>query len=276
MKHSKTNLSHLKINTKITNLLIFLSLIILSVAHPIQAADNFVQVSASIPNNYLTLTGYSSPSAKVELESSNTYALTFSDQNGLFTFDKLLLPKNSGELCLTATDANRRKSTPLCLPPLPPFKTSNVIGPILLPPTITLDSEQVDAYSTTFISGESIPNSPVNIHLYQTKDKASLIVKPVQAFSFPSLTTQSDQDGNYSFSVPTTYSSNYRLYSSVNFKDNLSPKSNTLTYLLPSTFSLVTLLLLGLFFIIVILFISLIVLYYRHKEPCQNTITTNH
>ena len=278
----KPNLKSLKRNTRINSLFILIGLILIPVANPKIATgldlyqSNAVQISASIPDNYIILTGYSSSNAKIEIESPTAYSETYSDQTGFFKFDHILLPKNTNNLCLTATDTSLRKSTPLCLPPLTLSKYINVIGPVLLPPTITLDTAKVDAYSTTFISGESIPNSSISIHLYQTKDNAHLIVKPVEAFSFPILTTQSDSDGNYSFSIPTTYASDYRLYSSVNFQDNFSPKSNTLTYRLPSNFSYLTLLLISLFIITVILFITLIYLFYHQPEPCQNEIITNH
>lgn len=280
----KTSLKNLKRNIKINNLFILIGLILIPVVHPKVATgldftdsiSHSTRVSASVPDNYLTLTGYSSANAKIELENSITYAATYADKDGFFKFERLLLPKNQKEFCLTATDASLRKSTPVCLPPIPASKINNTIGPVILPPTITLDSAKIDAYSTTFVSGESIPNSPVYIHLYQAKDKASLIAKPAQAFSFPTLMTQSDSSGHYSFSLPTTYSSNYRLYSSVNFQDNLSPKSNTLTYKLPSMFSFATVLLICLFGLTLILFITLIVLFYNQKEPCLNTIATNH
>lgn len=219
-----------------------------------------IQISASVPDNYLTLTGYSSANAKVELESTNTYSLTYSNQDGFFKFDNILLPKGSNELCLTSSDSSLRKSTPLCLPAVPVSKTINVIGPVLLPPTITLDSAKIEPNSTNYISGESIPNSLINIHLYQN-------------FSFPALTTQSDKDGHYSFSVPTTYSGNYRLYSSVNFQDNFSPKSNTLTYKLPSNFSFTTILFIILFSFVLILFITFIFLFYNQRKQCQNPAT---
>lgn len=272
----------LKRNIRINNLFILLGLILIPVANPKIATGldlyqaSSVQISASIPDDYITLTGFSSSNAKIELESPTAYSQTYSDQSGFFKFDHVLLPKNANNLCLTSTDANLRKSTPLCLPPLAPSKYINIIGPVLLPPTITLDTAKVDAYSTAFISGECIPNSLVSIHLYQTKDNAHLIAKPVEAFSFPSLTTQCDQNSNYSFSIPTTYASDYRLYSSVNFQDNFSPKSNTLTYRLPSNYSSLTLLLIGLFFITFILFIALIFLFYHQPKPCQSEITTNH
>lgn len=263
------NLNHLKRNTKITNLLILIGLIIIPVAYPkIATGINFkqfsrnVQISASVPDNYLTLTGYSSANAKIKLESTDTFSLTYSNQDGFFKFDHILLPKSSNEICLTSSDSNLRESPPLCLPPVPPSKTINNIGPVLLPPTISLDTANVDPYSTNYISGESIPNSPINIHLYKS-------------FSFPILSTQSDKDGHYSFSIPTTYSGNYRLFSSVNFQNNPSPKSNTLNYKLPFILSSVNTLSIGIFSLIVILFISFIVIFYNQRKSCQKPTPTD-
>lgn len=274
MKHSKTN-------TKITKTLVILLALILSPAvHPKMTAGltlepkSSVNVSASIADTYLTVTGYSSADAKVELEGQSAYALTFSDDTGYFIFDHLLMPKDFSELCLTATDTSSRQSTPLCLPPISAYKNSSTVGPVLLPPTISIDSANVDAYSTTFTSGESIPNSTVTIHLYQATNDANLIVKPVEAFSFPTLTTKSDSSGHYSFSLPTTYSSDYRLYTSVDFQDNLSPKSNTLTYKLPTQFSWLFFVFIPFIFLLLLLLIIYFIIKNKHATTRRTRAST--
>jgi hypothetical protein len=202
-------------------------------ASPLYASSS-VFVSAAIGENRVTITGYSSPNSTVELTSSKVYASTYSDPTGYFIFDRTTLPKDPGELCLSAIDNSHRRSTPTCIPAPPPTNYQTDIGPILLPPTLTLDNDQIKPNSTTVASGQSLPGSNVIIHLYQVNSSASVFPKTVQAFGLPEFTVQSDASGNYSFSLPTAYSSDYRLYSTVNYLDNQSPKSNTLVYKLPS------------------------------------------
>lgn len=232
-----------------------------------------VSISASISDNRVTITGYTSPTSVVELTSFKVSASVYSDSTGFFVFDRTLLPKNPGELCLSSIDSSSRLSTPVCIPAPPPTNYQTDIGPILLAPTLTLDSDSIKPNSTTVASGQSIPGSQVYIHLYQVDTKAPIFPKSVQAFGLPSYTVHSDTSGNYSFNLPTAYSSNYRLYSTVAFLDNQSPKSNTLMYKLPSLLWLfwlqnsrliVTLLV---FTITLTLFVYLIYIYYLASRP---------
>lgn len=193
-----------------------------------------VHVTASIGRNRVTITGFGPPHCVIELTSPRVYSSVYSDSNGYFVFDRTLLPSDPGELCLSATDESNRHSLPVCIPPPPSSNYQTDIGPVLLSPTLTLDQDQIKPNSTTIASGQSIPNSTVNIYLYQVDSKSFTFPESAQAFSLPIFTVTSDISGNYSFNLPTAYSSNYRLYSSVIYQDSPSSKSNTLIYHLPS------------------------------------------
>jgi len=193
-----------------------------------------VHISAFLGHCQVTIYGYGPPHSAIELTGSRVYASVYSDDSGYFIFDRTILPANPSELCLSAIDNSNRRSLPTCIPPPPPNNDLTDIGPILLSPTLTLDKDLIKPNSTSFASGQSIPNSPVNIYLYQVDSKAFVFPKSVQAFSLPVFSTITDSLGNYSFSLPTAYSSNYRLYSTVVYRQNPSPKSNTLIYHLPS------------------------------------------
>lgn len=198
-----------------------------------------ISVSGSIGQNEVTITGYTSPQSRVELSSPRVFAVTYSDNSGYFIFDKTLLPRNPSDLCLTSFDNNHRQSTPTCVPAPPITNYHTNIGPILLPPTISLENNTVNPNSTIITSGQSIPSSQISIHFYKINDSAksffSFLSPPsVYAYSLPSLSVTSDSLGNFSLNIPTAYASDYRLYASTKFQDNYSPKSNTLIYILPS------------------------------------------
>ncbi len=195
-------------------------------------------ITASINENRVTIFGYTSKKSRVELSSPKVFAVTYSDQKGYFIFDKTLLPKNPSDLCLISYDHNHRSTTPVCIPPPPPTNYHTDIGPILLPPTISLDKDKINPNSTVNTSGQAIPNSIVSINFYKVNDKAVSFVKQAQAYSLPSVIAATDDDGNFNLNLPTAYSSDYRLYTWAKFQDNYSPKSNTLIYFLPSFFSL--------------------------------------
>lgn len=215
-----------------------LLLLFLFLASPVSALQqsDFVHISASIGENEVTIFGYTSPNSRVELTGIDIYSLTFSDENGYFGFINTILPKNPSELCLQSKDNYDRNSTLVCIPPPPATNYHTDIGPIPLPPTISLEQDKINPNSTVISSGQSIPNSPITIFFYKVNDIAKSFPKGALAYSLPPLKTISDENGNYSLNLPTAYSSNYRLYTSVEYNNNYSPKSNTLIFFMPSLF----------------------------------------
>ncbi len=195
-------------------------------------------VTASIGENRVTIFGYTSPNSRVELSSPKVFAVTYSNPEGYFIFDKAILPRNPSDLCLISFDNHGRTTSPTCIPPPPLYNYHTDIGPILLPPTISLENNQIDPNSTVISSGQAIPTSTVSINFYKVNNSGQSFPKEAQAYSLPPLTASTDILGNFSLNLPTAYSSDYRLYASTKFKDNYSPKSNTIIYFLPSFFSL--------------------------------------
>lgn len=206
----------------------------LATDHQSLITNNSVSVSGSIGENLVTIYGYTSPLSRVELSSPRVFAVTFSQADGYYEFTRTLLPKNPQDLCLYSFDDTHANTSPICIPPPPPTNYHTSIGPILLPPTIAFDAATVSPQSTTYASGQSIPNSEIGIYLYQVNNRAPIFPKIARAFSLPVFSTISDSNGNYNFTLPTALSSNYRLFSTVKFMGSASPKSNTLIYTLPS------------------------------------------
>lgn len=218
--------------------MLVLFLLLLLLPKPVYALTDSgeVTVSASIPTNEVTIFGYTSPNSKTELTSVDTYSLTFSQEDGYFEFNKIILPRTSSEICLQSEDDSHRTTTPTCLPSLPTTNYHTDVGPIILPPTVSLEQDKINPNSTVVSSGQSIPNSPLTIFFYKVEDNAKSFPKEALAYSLPPVKTTTDKNGNYSLNLPTAYSSNYRLYTSVKFDENSSPKSNTLLYTMPSLF----------------------------------------
>lgn len=232
----------LKTNTKIVANLIFLLAFLLS-PNSVDALTlksiKDVFITASIGENRVTIFGFCSPDSQVELSSVSVFDVTRSDSEGNFVFDRTFLPPNPSDLCLSFIDALGRRSQPVCIPPPPPQNYHTDIGPILLPPTLSLESEIISPNTTSVASGQSIPNSQIDIYLYQSKNQAPVFpVKEALALALPILSTQTDSLGNYSFNLPTAYSSDFRLYTSTVLDQFPSPKSNTLVFSLPSLWSI--------------------------------------
>jgi hypothetical protein len=222
----------------------FLFLLFFFIPSPIKATNysafDSTVITATIGENRITIYGYTSPNSKVELSNSEVYAFAYSDNTGYFIFDKILLPKvDIPDLCLTSFDNDSRATTPTCFPAPPLTNYHTDIGPILLPPTITLEESNISPNSTVLTSGQAIPNSQVNLSFYKINDSAkSFGIKQALAYSLPSVTATTDEFGNFNINLPTAYASNYRLYATAKFDNNYSPKSNTLIYTLPSLFYL--------------------------------------
>ncbi|MBM3205760.1 hypothetical protein FJZ41_02870, partial [Candidatus Shapirobacteria bacterium] len=134
----------------------------------VNAKSYKIIVSAAIGEPKLTLWGYSSPNSLVQLQGERVAEETIAQSDGYFLFDRIFLPlpnPDYPELCLSAIDTQSRISFPVCLPPLPVGLFDLSVGPVLLPPTISLEKgfflpkEQISA------EGLTIPNTQVNIFL---------------------------------------------------------------------------------------------------------------
>lgn len=193
-----------------------------------------VRVTALVGEYYFNLFGYTSPGALVSLEGMTLTEQTRADATGYFMFANRFSPLASREVCLTAIDQVGRTSVPTCIPPFP-IKYNVTVGPVILPPTISLNKPTAGSNyyigDETYLSGQTIPNSVVNLSLYtDTVKKTLAFIKPVEAFSFPQLSASSDDKGNFSISLPSSSSKTYRLFTTVNYKNELSPKSLTLEF----------------------------------------------
>ena len=203
-----------------------------------QKAGTTVSATVSPPPSLgLSIFGYTSPQALVNLEGKDLQLQTNANNDGFFIFQNIAIGSLSLELCLTAQDQFGRISKPVCLPPLSNKNDYNLeIGPVLLPPTLSLNQPVAEeAYfigSDVLLTGQTVPNSVVNLSMFTKKSfialQPSSLIKPVEAFSFPPLETSSDEEGNFSLSLPSTSSKTYRLFAQTTYRGFRSPDSFTL------------------------------------------------
>ena len=217
-----------------------------------------ITVSATIGESRLTLFGWTSPQSLVELQGQRVSESVIANDQGYFFFDRILLPRptlhlrgggappSAGrhlggelgypELCLTSTDTQSRISFPTCLPPLPlgPFEIS--IGPVLLPPTLSLSKGNFLPNEQVIAQGLTIPDSEVNIFLANDISKKSLIsqflnilISPINAYSLPRYQIRSDETGHFEFNLPAS-KAEWKIFAAATYLGSPSPKSNTLTF----------------------------------------------
>lgn len=194
-------------------------------------------VNLTIGDHHFTLFGYTSPYALVSFSGLGIFDQTYADEKGYFVFKNRYSPFSPKEACLTAQDQFGRLTSPVCLPPLP-TNYDVKIGPVIMPPTLSLDKNDYWIGDQVILTGQTIPNSDINLSLftentsYQTIDQLISffpLVKKTYAFSFPKLEIKSDKKGNFSISLPSTSAKKYRFFTQTFYLEKSSPASRKLT-----------------------------------------------
>jgi hypothetical protein len=245
-----------------------------------------VTISASLGEPVLRLWGYGAPNSRIELNGSGVSDFTYARTDGYFEFSKAFLPIPINllypELCLTGIDLMGRATPPICIPPLPAIEFNYDIGPVILPPTLSLESGHAAPLTQIEANGITIPNSEVKIVLAEGDENGKLanfsLVREAKAYYIPDYTVKSDANGYFSFNMPGTNPDTWRVFAITKYsKDATSPKSNTLTFRIISPtiiafgnlwqriLSLLTLPILIILEILVILLI-LVVIFLKRKD----------
>lgn len=191
------------------------------------------------PQIIFSIYGYGPAGSDIKMTGIGVFETTEIDQNGYFefinppfpTFLAYLAGNYYPELCFQATDEKDRTSMPVCIPPLTKKAFTPKVGPIILPPTISLTEGVAIKESQLVASGSTLPNADVDIFVAK-KSKSNLfrLVDEVSAFYLPTYKVKSDSNGYYEFSLPTNASDEWKIFSASFFQGSQSPKSNTLTY----------------------------------------------
>ena len=209
-----------------------------------------ITVSATIGESRLTLFGWTSPQSLVELQGQRVSESVIANEQGYFFFDRILLPaprsprSASGvgeveptypELCLSSIDSLSRVSFPTCLPPLPLGSFDISIGPVLLPPTLSLSKGNFLPNEQVIAQGLTIPNSEVNIFLANnlTHSLRFSFIPSVYAYFIPRYQIKADANGHFEFNLPSsppTSGTSWKIFAAATYLGSPSPKSNTLTF----------------------------------------------
>lgn len=200
-----------------------------------------ITVSATVGEPKLTLFGYTSPHAEVKLEGERVSEETIANEEGYFFFDRIFLPRPTPdypELCLTAIDTHHRVSFPTCLPPLPVGPYEITVGPVLLPPTLSLSKGNFLPTEQVVAEGETIPNTQATIFLandFWTKGSgwgilSALWISPAYAYSLPKYQIQVDEKGHFEFNLPGIRPASWRVFAATTYLESPTPKSNSLTF----------------------------------------------
>ncbi len=187
----------------------------------------------------LIIYGYGPSFSDIYMEGIGVSENTKTLGDGYFEFTNLTFPTLlSGlvgnlypEICIWSKDLLDRKTPPTCIPPLGLAIITNKVGPILLSPTLGIESSIIAQGKQIIAYGTTTPNTEINIFLAK-KDTKSIfeIIPQISAFTLPKYSITSNQKGYFEFTLPTSDSDNWKVYAASNYQGNNSPKSYTLSF----------------------------------------------
>lgn len=196
--------------------------------------SNIVDINAMIGEHRFTLFGYTSPYALVTFSGVGIFDQTYADKTGYFIFKNSFSPFSPREGCLISQDQFGRLTKEVCLPPFP-TNYNTEIGPVILPPTLSLNNSDYWVGDEVILTGQSIPNTSVNIALFYDEQKPITfakwfnIINLVEAAGLPKIEVKTDEKGNFSLSLPSSSANKYRLFTQVNYQEKNSSPSRQLT-----------------------------------------------
>lgn len=204
-----------------------------------QDITNSATVGAPASAIKFLIYGYGQPEANIKMTGIGVSEMTETDANGYFEFVNPPFPYP--EVCFQATDTNNLFSQPVCIPSLAKKAFSPKVGPVILPPTLSVSDGITIKEAQMTASGSTLPDSEVNIFVAKKAGRNQFkLVGEVSAFYLPVYKVKSDAKGNYEFSLPTHVSDEWKIFATAVFQGSPSPKSNTLTYYIkPTSYKLV-------------------------------------
>lgn len=201
--------------------------------------ESTVSVSIGGASHY-TIFGYTSPKAEVTLQGIGIFDRTTARDDGYFAFENQFSPFKAREACIIAQDQFGRLTPEVCLPPFPVTYNVN-IGPVVMPPTISLDKPLYYVSDEVILTGQTIPSTKVHISSFTSHsnrllefmaavDRSAAITYPVEAYMIPQVEAEADDKGNFSISLPSSSVNQYRIFTQTALDNEASPKSLTLSF----------------------------------------------
>jgi hypothetical protein len=198
-----------------------------------------VKVSAQIEGYLFNIEGLTSPWAQVSFFSTqgNIDLETIADDQGVFRFSKALMPLSTGDFCFISIDTSSNGSPPLCFSPPPPQTETSIVG-IVLPPSLTIEENVFHQNDTVSAGGKTSPDSQLNVYLFEDENPPlieliDIFAPKVGAREGPTLSVFSDEKGEFTFNLPSTKSTSWRMFVGTQknqLGQNPSPKSNILQF----------------------------------------------
>lgn len=168
-----------------------------------------VNVSATVGEYYLDLSGWQSPYASILLTSDGVFLRsTVADEKGVFNLSSILIKQGFSNFCLKAVDYKQVGTSETCFT-VAPATASITKQAIFLPPTMALSATEIAEGKDVYFLGYTMPSAKVFLFISNGKV----------------LTGQAEKSGYYSFKVSNLKAGKYTLYTKAQYqgKDSLTP-----------------------------------------------------
>ena len=208
---------------------------------------NAAYINAVDVEGRFSLFGYSSPKATVKIINPGMYSDTKADATtGFFEFTRLFSSLIIEDICLIAQDTEGRVTVPVCIPPIP-SSTDSSIGPINMPPTISINGASFFMGDHITMSGQTTPTKDVKLSMYTDVAKNGLkafkspgLIGKVEAATLPKQTLKADSNGRFTYSPASDNPEYYRTFAQTLYEGALSPRSIVLNFdILPAWFMVI-------------------------------------
>lgn len=173
------------------------------------ASKSSVNVSASVGEYFLDLSGWLSPYASIILTSDGVFLRsTVADAGGAFYLPSIRIKTGFSHFCLEGIDYKKIGTSYTCFT-IEPATSSITKKNIFLPPTMALSASEIPAGKDVFVFGYTM--SLAKVFLFISDGKI--------------LTTQADKTGYYRFKIDHVKAGKYTLYTKAQYngKDSLTP-----------------------------------------------------
>ena len=167
-----------------------------------------VNVSATIGEYYLSVSGYISPFASVALIIDGIYYRgTVADAQGNFSISGVRIKAGLTGFCLQAKDFHNLGESYSCFK-VPPASGNIVKKDIFLPPTLALQRSEIAVGSSVLAFGYTMPGATVRLHI------AGRI-----------LTVKADKNGYFVVTIEGLQAGEYQLYADATYNghDSVAP-----------------------------------------------------
>lgn len=185
-----------------------------------------------------SLFGYTCPTCTVSVQNPGLYRSTEANSDtGRFEFAATFPSTLIEDICLVAQDKLNRVTMPVCIPPPPP-NSKVAIGPVIMPPTVSINNNNFFTGDRIIVSGQTVPSTDIKLSFFTDESKTTLRalyqkINPVReayAATLPKRDIKVDKQGNFTMNLPFEDPQYYRTFAQTVFEKAFSQKSVTLNF----------------------------------------------